>query len=124
MGIAEQALVGAPEFRYGDAMTRLLSTHILAAVLALGACLPGCSTIPVPAQSEAAASALLARQAHAWDAAIVGKDMAAVAANMAPDFRHIRQGGQVSDGAAFLAFIGSPKLVIHPYHVDDLDVRL
>lgn len=69
-------------------------------------------------------TAILTRQAHAWDAAIVRKDMPAVAANMAPDYRHIRDNGAVSDGAGFLAFIGSPKLVIHPYKVDDLDVRL
>ncbi len=58
------------------------------------------------------------------DAAIIRKDMPAVAANMAPDYRHIRDNGAVSDGAGFLAFIGSPKLVIHPYKVDDLEVRL
>jgi len=67
---------------------------------------------------------ILTEQAHAWDAAIIRKDMPAVAANIAPDFRHIRDNGAVSDGAGFLAFIGSPKLVIHPYKVDDLDVRL
>lgn len=67
---------------------------------------------------------ILTRQAHAWDAAIIRKDLPAVAANMAPDFRHIRDNGAVSDGAGFLGFIGSPKLVINPYTVDDLDVRL
>lgn len=69
-------------------------------------------------------TAILTQQAHAWDAAIIRKDMPAVAANMAPDYRHIRDNGAVSDGAGFLAFIGSPKLVINPYKVDDLDVRL
>lgn len=69
-------------------------------------------------------TAILTQQAHAWDAAIIRKDMPAVAANMTSDYRHIRDNGAVSDGAGFLAFIGSPKLVIHPYKVDDLDVRL
>ena len=67
---------------------------------------------------------VLTEQAHAWDAAIIRKDMPAVAANITADFRHIRENGATSDGAGFLAFIGSPKLVIHPYKVDDLDVRL
>ncbi|MES2018551.1 MAG: nuclear transport factor 2 family protein [Pseudomonadota bacterium] len=90
--------------------------------IALAACvalLPGCAT-PEPANEIAT----LARQAHAWDGAIVRKDLPAIAANMAPDYRHIRDNGAVSDGAAFLAFMGSPKLLIAPYQVDDLDVRL
>jgi ketosteroid isomerase-like protein len=66
----------------------------------------------------------LTEQADAWDAAIVRKDMAAVAANMAPDYRHIRDNGDVADGAGFLAAIGSPKLVIDPYRVEDFDVRV
>jgi ketosteroid isomerase-like protein len=77
--------------------------------------LQGCASDPVAA---------LTRQADAWDAAIVRKEMAAVAANMAPEYRHIRDNGAVSDGAGFLAFIGSPKLAIDPYKVDDFDVRL
>ncbi|MES2317002.1 MAG: nuclear transport factor 2 family protein [Pseudomonadota bacterium] len=66
----------------------------------------------------------LTRQAHAWDEAIVRKDMPAVAANMATDYRHIRDNGAISDSAGFLAFIASPKLVIDPYKVEDLDIRL
>ncbi len=66
----------------------------------------------------------LTRQSHAWDAAIIGKDMPAVAANMASDYRHIRENGAVADGPDFLAAIGSPKLVIDPYTVDDFDVRV
>lgn len=66
----------------------------------------------------------LTRQADAWDAAIIRKDMAAVAANMAPDYRHIRDNGDVADGPGFLAAIGSPKLIIAPYKVEDFDVRI
>ncbi|UUZ56279.1 nuclear transport factor 2 family protein [Massilia sp. H-1] len=66
----------------------------------------------------------LTKQADAWDAAIIRKDMAAVATNMAPDYRHIRDNGDIADGAGFLAAIGSPKLVIDPYRVEDFDVRV
>ena len=81
--------------------------------------LQACALAP---HSDSAAE--LTRQADAWDAAIVRKDMAAVAANMAPDYRHIRDNGDVADGPGFLAAIGSPKLVIDPYKVEDFDVRI
>jgi ketosteroid isomerase-like protein len=83
--------------------------------LALQACALAPQTSPV---------AELTLQAEAWDAAIIRKDMAAVAANMAPDYRHIRDNGEVADGAGFLAAISSSKLVIDPYKVDDFDVRI
>jgi ketosteroid isomerase-like protein len=89
--------------------------------LTLGFCLALQACVSAP---PADTVTTLTRQAHAWDAAIIRKDMPAVAANMAPDYRHIRDNGAVSDGAGFLGFIGSPKLVINPYAVDDLDVRL
>ena len=95
-------------------MIKLTLSAALCAVL-----LQGCAT-PAPDSTISA----LKRQADAWDAAIIRKDMPAVAANMAPDYRHIRDNGAVSDGAGFLAFIGSPKLVIDPYQVNDLDVRM
>ncbi len=66
----------------------------------------------------------LTTQADAWDAAIVRKDRAAVEANMADDFRQIDGDGDVEDKASFLEGILSPKLVIHPYTVEDFDVRL
>ena len=81
--------------------------------------LQACATVPA-----ADPIAVLTRQAGAWDEAIVRKDMAAVAANMAPEYRHIRDNGAVSDGAGFLAAIGSPKLAIDPYKVEDFDIRL
>lgn len=94
-------------------MTSKLITIV--ACLALQAC-------ALAPQSDPAAE--LTRQANDWDAAIIHKDMAAVAANMAPDYRHIRDNGEVADGAGFLAAIGSPKLVIDPYKVEDFDVRI
>ena len=81
--------------------------------------LQACATAPA-----ADPIAALTRQAAAWDAAIVRKDMAAVAANMAPEYRHIRDNGAISDGVGFLAAIAAPKLAIDPYKVEDFDVRL
>ena len=66
----------------------------------------------------------LTRQAQAWDRAIVRKDRAAIADNMAEDFRDIDGYGNVADKAAFLEDILSPKLAIDPYTVEDLDIRL
>lgn len=94
-------------------MTSKLMT--IATCLALQAC---------ALEPQINAAGELTRLADAWDAAIVRKDMAAVAANMAPDYRHIRDNGEVADGPGFLAAIGSPKLVIDPYTVEDFDVRI
>lgn len=65
----------------------------------------------------------LVQQADAWDKAIIRKDAAAIAANMTDDFRQISARGDVAGKAAFLEVITSPKLVIHPYGVEDMDVR-
>lgn len=65
----------------------------------------------------------LVQQADAWDKAIIRKDAAAIAANMSEDFRQISARGDVAGKAAFLEAITSPKLVIHPYSVEDMDVR-
>ncbi len=76
------------------------------------------------ADAKAALIAILSKQADAWDKAIVRKDEAAIAANMADDFRQIDHEGHVSNKAAFLKGIMSPKLRIDPYPVDELDVRV
>ena len=65
----------------------------------------------------------LARQADAWDKAIIRKDRAAIADNMAEDFRQISARGDVAGKAAFLDAITSSKLVINPYGVEDMDIR-
>jgi len=65
----------------------------------------------------------LVQQADAWDKAIIRKDAAAIAANMSEDFRQISARGDVASKAAFLEVITSPKLVINPYSVEDMDVR-
>lgn len=65
----------------------------------------------------------LVQQAEAWDKAIIRKDSAAVAANMSEDFRQISARGDVAGKAGFLEVIMSPRLVINPYAVEDMDVR-
>ncbi len=74
--------------------------------------------------SKQALIAQLTEQADAWDKAIVRKDEAAIAANMADDFRQIDHEGKVTNKATFLKGIVSPKLRIDPYPVDELEVRL
>ncbi len=71
-----------------------------------------------------ATAALLKRQADRWDQDIIRKDAPAIAANMSEDFRHISHRGSMSDRATFLRDILSPDLVIHPYAVEDLDIRV
>jgi ketosteroid isomerase-like protein len=66
----------------------------------------------------------LKRLSDAWDAAIVAKDQAAVAGNMAEDFRIIDGYGNVDDKKKFVADILDPKLMINPYTVEDFEVRL
>jgi len=66
----------------------------------------------------------LKAQADAWDQAIIRKDAAAIAANMSADFRHISKNGDMADRAAFLKDLLSPDLTIHPYGVEDFDVRV
>ncbi|MTW13253.1 DUF4440 domain-containing protein [Pseudoduganella eburnea] len=73
--------------------------------------------------SAATPTEQLVRQADAWDKAIIRKDSAAIAANMAEDFRQISARGDLAGKAAFLEVIMSPRLVINPYTVEDMDVR-
>lgn len=68
--------------------------------------------------------AVLMRQAEAWDAAIVRKDVAAIEANMTDDFRQIDAAANVADKTSFMAGITAPELTINPYTVEDFDVRV
>jgi ketosteroid isomerase-like protein len=97
---------------------RLLLLLSLLAVVA--ACAPHRTESP----SDGSLAAALARQGDAWDKAIVRKDVAAIAANMADDFRNIRSNGSVVDKDTFLRDITAPELVIDPYTVEDFDVRV
>ena len=69
-------------------------------------------------------AAQLKAQADSWDQAILRKDAKAIADNMTGDFRHIGKTGEMADRAAFLRDLLSPDLVIHPYAVEDFDVRI
>jgi ketosteroid isomerase-like protein len=85
--------------------------------------------LALPALAASAADpartiAQLKQQAQAWDRAIIAKDRAAIAANMASDFRDIDGHGNVADKAEFLEGLTDAQLTIDPYTVPDLDVRL
>ena len=94
---------------------------LLSLLVVVVACASRRTVSPSDDRSLAAA---LARQGDAWDKAIVRKDVAAIAANMADDFRNIRSNGSVVNKDAFLHDITAPELVIDPYTVEDFDVRV
>ncbi|MEO8061796.1 MAG: nuclear transport factor 2 family protein [Pseudomonadota bacterium] len=59
-----------------------------------------------------------------WDKVIVAKDAAAIAGNMAEDFRIIDRRANIEGKQAFVDGILDPKLTINPYTVEDFEVRL
>ena len=94
-------------------------------LLSLLAAATACASPRAESQSgDGSLAAELARQAEAWDKAIVRKDKAAIEANMADDFRNIRNDGSVVDKDTFLRDITAPELTIDPYTVEDFDVRI
>jgi ketosteroid isomerase-like protein len=68
--------------------------------------------------------ATLTRLSNDWDRAIVRKDEKAIAANMAEDFRQIDPYANLETKKSFVAGIVDPKLTIHPYTVEEFEVRL
>jgi ketosteroid isomerase-like protein len=68
--------------------------------------------------------ARLTQLSNAWDQAIVAKKQAAVADNMAEDFRIIDGYGNVDGKRKFVEDILDTKLTIDPYTVEDFEVRL
>lgn len=66
----------------------------------------------------------LTQQAQAWDQAIVRKDQQAIAANMADDFRQIGPNGELENKDSFIQGLLDPQLSIHPYTVEDFEIRL
>jgi ketosteroid isomerase-like protein len=68
--------------------------------------------------------AQLTRLSDDWDKAIVRKDKAAIASNMAEDFRQINSSGEVANKESFVRDITSADLTIDPYTVDDFNVRV
>jgi ketosteroid isomerase-like protein len=99
---------------------RTLAGLVLAALIL---CFVPLAAAPA-ADPNAAVVAALTKQADAWDKAIVKKDRAAVAANMADDFRNIDAAGTVAGKAAFVDGLMDAKLEIDPYTVEDFDVRV
>ena len=103
-------------------MTR--SIHLmLGAILAL--LVAGCAATSAtsPTKDDATVQWLTA-QADAWDKAIVAKNAAAVAANVAPDFAQIESGGAVIGRDEFIKDLLDPALRIDPYKVEDFSVRV
>ncbi len=74
--------------------------------------------------SHAADVAELTRLSDAWDKAIVRKDRAAIAGNMAEDFRSIDGTATVQDKKAFVDELMDARLTIDPYTVEDFEVKL
>jgi hypothetical protein len=105
----------------------LVLASLLAATLALLPLSLACtrpSSSPCDGGDAASLALRLKAQADAWDQAIIRKDAAAIAANMSADFRHISKNGDIADRAAFLKDLLSSDLTIHPYGVEDFDVRI
>ncbi len=104
-------------------LSRLGSLPVLALALLISP-LQASAARAVPVPTTTSTIAILAAQADRWDKAIVRKDRAAIAANMAEDFRQIDGGRNVETKASYVEDLLSPKLVIAPYKVEDFDVRL
>ena len=100
-------------------MTR--SIHLMLCAI-LAALMAGCATTPT-AKPDSTIQ-LLTAQADAWDEAIVAKNAAAVAANVASDFTQIESGGAVVGRDEFVKDLLDPSLRIDPYKVEDFGVRV
>ena len=99
------------------------SIHLmLCAILAL--LVAGCAATPPAGGGGDASVQLLTAQADAWDKAIVAKNAAAVAANVASDFAQIESGGTVIGRDEFVKDLLDPTLRIDPYKVEDFGVRV
>jgi ketosteroid isomerase-like protein len=101
----------------------LFSLVVVVAVFGIAA-LQGCAKKSVPESTLAETVAQLTRQSDDWDKAIVRKDKAAIADNMAEDFREIDAAGGVSDKASFVRDLTSDDITIDPYGVEDFNVRV
>lgn len=101
---------------------------VLAGCLAAcGASAAGPAPLASPGASEAneqAVRAQLTKQADAWDRAIVSKDRAAIASNMAEDFRQIDGDAHVETKASFVDGVMLEALSIDPYVNEEFEIRL
>lgn len=77
-----------------------------------------------PAPPNAAQVAELTRLSDAWDKAIVAKNTAAIADNMADDFRQISSNGDVANKQEFIDGLTAAGVSIDPYSVEDFSVRI
>ena len=84
----------------------------------------GCAVVLAAPAAFAQGGTPRSAQADAWDKAIVAKDAAAVAANVAPDFTQIESGGAVIGRDEFVKDLLDPTLRIDPYKVEDFGVRI
>ena len=104
----------------GRATTDRAGIIAVAAALAWSWCGGGAQA----ADAAGADVARLTQLSNAWDKAIVAKEHAAIADNMAEDFRIIDGQGEIGDKKQFVADILDPKLTIDPYTVEEFNVRL
>jgi len=79
--------------------------------------------LPAGAADRKADEAELTRLSNNWDKVIVAKQEAAIAGNMAEDFRIIDGHGNVENKAQFVAGVMDAKLTIDPYTVEDFEIR-
>jgi len=104
-------------------MTR--SIHLILCAFVASLVAAGCAnTSPANDGASAQLTAQLTAQADAWDQAIVAKNAAAVAANVAPDFTQIESGGAVIGRDEFIKDLLDPTLRIDPYKVEDFGIRV
>lgn len=128
-GVVDATILTAACFHSNPRVLRMLKLFrrcIIAGALSVAALsFGGCSTPATRSVTAATAEvAQLTRQAEAWDRAIVRKDRAAIAANMADDFRQIGSSGNVANRDEFIAGIVADDLEIDPYTVEEFDVRV
>ena len=88
------------------------------------ALLLSCAAQVLAADKTADVVAHLKKLSDNWDKVIVAKDEAAIAGNMAEDFRIIDRRGNIEGKKAFVEGILDPKLTIDPYTVEDFEVRI
>jgi ketosteroid isomerase-like protein len=95
-----------------------------AGLFLLISCGPGRVSPGVSVEDTTNVVAELTRLSNAWDQAIIRKDTAAIAGNMAEDFRQIASNGDVANKETFVREITAADLTIDPYTVEDFDVRV
>lgn len=74
--------------------------------------------------SSSSLEASLKKQSDAWIAAIVNKDRNVIAANMAESFLMIDFDGRKVDKQGFINALTSADLVIEPYALEDVTIRV